>query len=69
MATPRVRGQLDQRVNEGATGEKSRKRDELVTLGLVLVERTTSLEERLVHATTASNDADGGAGATRDGLL
>ena len=41
----------------------------LVTLGLELVERTTSLQQWLVNTSTASNDTDGRTAAARDGLL
>ena len=41
----------------------------LVTLGLELVEGTTSLEQRLVDTSTTGNDTDGSTGTTRDGLL
>lgn len=41
----------------------------LVTLGLVLVERTTSLEQRLVDTSTTRNNANGSTAAAGDGLL
>ena len=41
----------------------------VVTLGLVLVEGTTSLKERLVHSSTASDDTDGRTRAAADRLL
>ena len=41
----------------------------LVTLGLELVVRTTSLEQRLVDTTTTSDDTDGRTAAAGDGLL
>ena len=41
----------------------------LVALGLVLVERTASLEQRLVDTSTTGNNTDGCTAATRDRLL
>ena len=41
----------------------------LVALGLVLVERTASLEQRLVGTSTTCNDTNGCTAASRDRLL
>ena len=61
-----MRGQLGRNVHT------SRERLHIyvpVTLGLVLVECTTGLEQRLVDPSTTSNNADGSTSATTDSLL
>merc|ERR1719152_47434 len=55
-------------VLDGVHGDATRLRPR-VALGLVLVERTASLEHRLVDAATAGNDADRCTRKAGDGLL
>ena len=66
MATPRVRGQLNER-SEDRPFIKSK--HEHVTLSLELVERATSLKQRFINTSTAGDDTNRRTRGTGDGFL